>query len=384
MSVRGLLKDLCDHFPLPGDIGCLWKVSCLGMMKVVRTVVVLLAVGVAAGPAVWIVGVVVGVVLATRQINQRIAVLSDPTVYGPAGRELARLCQSDPVLFKDASVFRPAWTPGVILQHEPNWVSIEPELAHVEFGGGFHHYGYELIRSSGNDEGTNHWSLVLYNEMADDVPLDRFDLDAHGHVTKQVFIDNALAEFERRMARNPSNVAAERIAFLLRLDRADLAREAIESSRTRYPGDWLDALLSYVLAAPEDAAALSELEDWAGREDSFSSWLYAAYACEAVGEYREMERFIQRALAAGPPWDSMAMNGLSAPYRGLAMATYLRNAGMYETCERLCDAMLSYEGLTEDAKAGLLSVRAGRLETINADDLFDPFDKVDLKKLRGE
>jgi hypothetical protein len=90
-----------------------------------------------------------------RQIQAQIAAAESKVTalaaYEPAAKSLALLCQSDPFFFRDEPPLAPAWTPPEVLKLGPTWVTITPDGAHVEFGGGFHHFGYELKRDNAAD-----------------------------------------------------------------------------------------------------------------------------------------------------------------------------------------------------------------------------------------
>src|SRR5688572_30175532 len=82
-----------------------------------------------------------------RGIGVREDALKSVAVAQLAARELGVLCQTcraHPDWFDDAPPLAPAWTPDVLLKHKPTWVTVEPDGARVEFGGGFHHFGYTL------------------------------------------------------------------------------------------------------------------------------------------------------------------------------------------------------------------------------------------------
>lgn len=325
------------------------------------------------------------VIMSERVIDQKISDLSQPAVYEPAGKELARLCQSDPALFVDTEVFQPAWTPAVILPHDPTWVDIQPDRASVEFGGGFHHFGYELTRSAGDTPTTNRWTLSLDNETGGATPLYTFDLDKTEQVTKQQFIDDAMAEFDRRAdAYGMHESIVDRVKFLLRVDLADHAREVIGASREKSDRHMIEYMLAYVIAEPGDRDAADNLEGWAVREASYMSWLHVAYTYHATGEIDAMERSVERALDAITTQDASEPNDGIRSYLGLPMAYHLHDAGRRDTCLRLCDAMLQSDGEDDYLRAGVLSIRDGQPGSFDPSRLFDPFEGIDLKKLRDK
>src|SRR5208282_5343159 len=87
-----------------------------------------------------------------RGIAPKQAMLQTPATYTPVGQDLAELCQTcqlHPDWFpSDADPFAPPWSPPSLRALRPNSISIMPDGAHVEFGGGFYHYGYDLTRDS--------------------------------------------------------------------------------------------------------------------------------------------------------------------------------------------------------------------------------------------
>lgn len=96
-----------------------------------------------------------------------------------------------------------------------------------------------------------------------------------------------------------------------------------------------------------------------------------------------MQRCVERALAAGPP-DDPSDSQYNARYRGMAMALHLNDAGKRDTCVKLCDTLLRYPGAGDFLEPQLQSIRTGQPKSIDPASLFDPFDKIDLKKLREQ
>jgi hypothetical protein len=144
------------------------------------------------GILVFLVGVVVGGVIispvgqiylgvrkAKREIAKKIVQLSEPANYEPSGVALARLCQSEKSFYR-GSTFEPVWAPAEIRAMKPSWILMDPDWAHVEFGGGFHHFGYRLDRDKEASDVAgslnSHWTMTLHNDMGRDKVLYKFTL----------------------------------------------------------------------------------------------------------------------------------------------------------------------------------------------------------------
>ena len=199
------------------------------------------------------------------QIASAEAKVTDTTAYTPAAKPLALLCQSDRFFFLDEQPFTPAWTPPEVLKLHPSWVEINPDGAHVEFGGGFHHFGYDLkLDPAASTDTQNSWSLSFYSEDSPTKPLLTFLLNKTDHVERTQFISNALTEFKRRTG-DPQigdGSVAERLVFLLKFDATDLARASVRDCAAANPKDWMDQLLVYEMDFKNDRAASTRLDAW--------------------------------------------------------------------------------------------------------------------------
>jgi tetratricopeptide (TPR) repeat protein len=268
-----------------------------------------------------------------------------PAGYEPAAKALALLCQSDPFYFRDEPSLAPAWTPPKVLKLNPSWVQISPGGARVEFGGGFHHFGYDLRRDTAADsDGQNGWTLHFYSEDSPGRSLITFVLKATDHVELEPFITGALAEFKRRasLPRNTGDCVRERLVFLLKFNEVDLARKSIREYAAANPDDWADQMLAYIIDAKTDPSASARLDAWAQKKNSFSAWLLAAYAYNVAGDNDAAERSVTLALAQSvddPDWLST-----NARHRGAVVCLQLFEAHRYSTCASLCEALLSYDG----------------------------------------
>jgi len=297
-----------------------------------------------------------------RQVQAQIAATESnataPAAYEPAAKAMALLCQSDPFFFRDEPPLRPAWTPPEILKLNPSWVDISPDEARVEFGGGFHHFGYHLKRDiSADNEKQNGWILEFYSEDSPSKPLKSFTLDKGDHVEQAQFIQGALSEFERRAGMRPDSDRdiVERLGFLLKFNDVETARSSIRKCAAANPQDWADQLLAYIIDAKTDPTASTRLEAWARQQGDFSAWLLAAYAYDVAGDESSAERCTHRALVHAV--DNPEWSGYNARYRGAGMCAQLLKEARYTTCAALCDALLSYSDSGTYLASQIASIR---------------------------
>jgi hypothetical protein len=317
--------------------------------------------------------------------------VTSAAAYEPAAKTLALLCQSDPFFFRDEPPLAPAWTPPEVLKLQPSWVEVTPDGARVEFGGGFHHFGYNLERDKAVDTDTlNGWTLLFYSEDSRPRTLKKFTLKKTDQIDQEQFITGALTEFERRAASGNSDRSVnERLAFLLKFNDIERARKSIRDCTAASPNDWADHLLAYIIDARNDPAARGRLDSWAQKQGDCSAWLLAVYAYALAGNYDDAERATKLALTK--PVDDPDWLSYNARYRGATVALQLFKARRYATCAALCDTLLAYNGgpyLAPQITAMRdLSRHAGTSTPQSAPPAFDegtvfePFKGIDLSRL---
>src|ERR1051326_5713126 len=106
-----------------------------------------------------------GIWLQVRQIRAEEQTLSQAPGAQAAGHDLALLCQTcrlHPDWFEGEPPLAPAWTPASVRKFGPTWVHIYPDGARVEYGGGFHHFGYFVgLNAAESTEETGVWTIEL-------------------------------------------------------------------------------------------------------------------------------------------------------------------------------------------------------------------------------
>jgi tetratricopeptide (TPR) repeat protein len=326
---------------------------------------------------------------ARAQIAAAEAKVTTKQAYEPAAKALALLCQSDPFFFLDEPPLAPAWTPPEVLKLGPTWVQIDANGAHVEFGGGFHHFGYTLkLNPAGGDAANNSWTLQFDSEDSPSKPLITFTLPKDQQVERAKFIQSALTEFHRRAraARVREEDVRDRLVFLLKFDEVELARKSIRECAAANTNDWPDELLAYLIDSKINPAAATTLDAWAKTHGDFTAWLLAAYTYGLAGDADSLERATKSALAL--PVDDPDWISSNARFRGTTVCIQLLKAKRYATCAALCDALLAYQG-GEYLLAEITAVRDLARRSTGADappaleegTALEPFKGIDLARL---
>jgi hypothetical protein len=343
-----------------------------------------------------------------REVRQREAEVTESRVAQTALRDLAVLCQTcreHPDWFSHEPSFAPAWMPASVLNLKPTWVGVTPDDARVEFGGGFHHFGYSVAPApspTGSDASTT-WVLTFYSDSSPERELGRLALVSSDVLTEGQFVDRAMAEFDRRIAANDDSrivgdndvyASVQRCKFAIKHRQIPRLRHAIRETAQHNADAWRDVLLAFVIDFPADSGGAAErLRQWADAKSDFSAWLMAAYAFDKVGALDAAEDAVLRACktpADDPPWTSRG-----ARTRGYSMCRRLYVAGRFKTCVVLCDTLLAYQAAQNYGAGSLAALRDAchsaqarstsqplpAAETGTNPD-FDPFAGIDINALQ--
>lgn len=310
----------------------------------------------------------------------------------PAAVALATICQSDPSFYADEEILRPAWAPSEVLKLQPSWVTCAVDEAHVEFGGGFHHFGYALTRDRAASTPTsNRWTLHFCSEGTANRLLHTFTLPASQQLDRQQFLDGALAEYHRRAQTHPDDRDVQsRIKLLIKHNQRGQAVNSTREFSSRYPDDWLDQLLRFRIdhscATP---GASAQLDGWAARQGGFSAWLLASYAYATAGEMDSAERAVMSALAAPP--DDPSWVRTHARHRGVPMCRRLLEPSRYAACAKLAEALILYKGAGTNLGPELQAIHSSATRALAGEtplmppaplrNQFDPFEGIAIESL---
>lgn len=329
------------------------------------------------------------------EIDKTEKLISQPETCRSAAIALARVCQSDPNFFTDDEWGCPAWMPRVILALDPSYMQITPTTARVEFGGGFHHFGYSLrLDESLLTISTNKWVLSLYREESPDITLCSVELPKSEHVESAAMIDNAVAEYKRRTMSKKVNreVISSRLLFLLKHHQDQKAIDSIYEFAGLSSANYVDQILAFILDYPLNPDAAGRLLAWADTRNDFTSWIYVAYAYAAVNDWDSAEKYVLRALQK--PIDDPEWTVYNARAKCLPLCVKLCRAGQFSTCEKLCNGLLKYSGagtayekqlkyLSDAAKKGIRPPDKPEDESLGLQQGCDPLEKIDMEKLKA-
>jgi hypothetical protein len=320
---------------------------------------------------------------------------SRPDVYRPAAVALARLCQSDPPTFgpshsPQGSLLIPDLLSTEIPDLGPVHAYAGPDGALVYWGGGPYHYGYRLVRDKvTSDATTNYWSLYCYNDNVSQ-HVYRFALPKSDRIQMSKYTDAVLLAYRRYTARQPyRQLVVGRIQFLLRHVGRDAAVQSIREFAERYPQDWLDTLLLFIMDSRHSPIPHARLSAWADCDPGCTSWLLAAHAYRAIGDDAAVLRSIDNALAKP---GEQGMYNLEPADVGAPIGVWLYQRGSYDTCQALSRRLLHsrYAALRYSSELDALCALASRAtdatsQPSTAPSLpklpFEPFEGLDLSVL---
>lgn len=331
--------------------------------------------------------------------------LTSPNNFKPIGDDLALLCQTYQAhsdWFENQDPFAPPWTPAPALALHPTWVQLSADAAHIEYGGGFYHFGYDLSRddAAAVKPGEKAWVLSLARENQPDRVLERFAIPSRNRLTEQQFVDRMLAELNRRIAANSDAgsigppewyASAQRVNFAVQHHVVDRILRAIHDSAKQNRHDWRDTLYAYLIDHQSDpAGADAALDKWAASDGDFSAWLLAAYGFDEAGDRDAAAAAVM--MACKSPADDPTWLPTIARYRGLAMCDRLYREQEYAAAEKLCDTLLASSASQNYLSAEIQRIRhfcaasaaSARLPPIANEVRFDPFAGVQLAPLLKE
>jgi hypothetical protein len=185
-------------------------------------------------------GIFVFVPIQMARIHRVEKQMQTPQIYTQVATNLALYCQSIDVLNITNSLGT-SRLPQPLPQLGSPWGMVESNYAHVEFGGGFYHYGYGLQRDeSASDSLTNVWELRFVSEShAADKLLLRFGLPASARYPTAAFLKNSLTEYDARIWKNPEDVSLyqAKFNFLIQYDRSQLRSVCVDGIKA-LPDHW--------------------------------------------------------------------------------------------------------------------------------------------------
>ena len=318
--------------------------------------------------------------------------LQSPEVYLAVATNLALYCQSVDELHLTntlGSSRLPQPLPGL---GSPDG-TFYSNYAIVEFGGGFYHYGYRLRLDEVNSNSkSNVWELSLCREGSPAKLLHHFTLPPTSKLSAALFTSNSLVEYDRRLAKSPSDITLHqgKIALLLKYDRSR-ARPACVDAVKALPNHWWPRLTLGLLDVgqgrlTEDPADLMKFVE---AKPSCSRYLCLAYFYQALEKPDEAAKAVEKAV--GCPIIDLEDDETNTECRGYSAAVYAFRSGKYSTAIKLCSALLPVRENGDYAKRALLDLKSsaekamdgGKPDFTPDERVFrpNPYERIDVRAL---
>ncbi len=285
--------------------------------------------------------------------------MQKPEVYEPVGRTLALYCQSDPQLFPSQLLSDP-WLPAELRKMGHGWLSVSPDQARIEMGGGLYHYGYLLTRDNqASIADTNVWQLFLYGEDADDKLLLTLRILKTEAMSATSLFEAVLPGYDEQLAAHPDSLEAHqgKIQFLLHFNRVDEARAAVKELLHTMPDTWWANLVNALVVAETQSPEQAEqsLLDWVKREPNFFKYLDLAYYYQLQQQPQKAAQamLVATQYNANTTWG----HGGNAEFRGYNAAMYAFRSKQYEAAIKLSDKLLGVTINGNYAREDLLKLK---------------------------
>jgi tetratricopeptide (TPR) repeat protein len=335
------------------------------------------------------------VFLSVWQIKKQEARMQAPKNFSKVGYSLAVYCQTGPTIFPTSYVGN-VWLPKPVRDLHPSRALITESNAHIELGGGFHHYGYFLERQLPPSQSSNQWALMFYSEGADPKVVSTFCTHVSEKIPISNFVANTLAEFDRLSKSkqedfDPLSVEKNRIAFLIQFDRTKI-RNACVMTIQDFPQHWWPRLTLALIdsAHGREDLATHDFAAWVDSYPGYSRYLYLAYYYQKMDKPVRSAEAIEKAIRY--PIVDMDDDVGNSEYRGYSAGVYAFSNGQYATVIKLCDALLPLKVNGDYAKPALSNLRqaaalaqSGKQPSFHPDEnihLFNPYAQMSLDALR--
>jgi hypothetical protein len=211
--------------------------------------------------------------------------LQRPELYQSVATNLALYTQT----------FRPFLVPGFVklgglgagrLPHpldqlDVSYASFQPTGINVEFGGGFHHYGYHLVQEE------NSFVLHFYSErQRDPKRLLQINLSSDAKLPIAAFDSRIISNLNSAITNSPNEIGPiqYKIIFLLIYNR-DAARLATEKAAADFPENWWPEMMLAILDANGSTRdkAHARFKQWVEDHPHFVHYFFLAFYENAIG-----------------------------------------------------------------------------------------------------
>jgi hypothetical protein len=267
------------------------------------------------------------------------AKLQKPEFYRPTALTVATYCQSDQNLFPQILSY--AWLPGEVSHLGEPWCEVSSNFAHVEFGGGFYHFGYSLkLDKAAFVSATNVWKLFLAREEQPDKLLMILPLASTQHMEAADLVNLLRGSFDQIIKNNQPGGYKGKVMAQLRFGLMRQAAITCENWIKAKPDSWL-ARFTYAhicCRLGEAEAADNQFKDWVNIHQSFGNDIYLALF--DFRERRTNQAIEAVHLALGQPLVESPNEGANIFYLAYNGAMIAYVGGDFDLCISICDKML--------------------------------------------
>lgn len=334
----------------------------------------------------------VGIGMNVNRIRGVEARMQRPEIYLPVATNLALYCQSSEDLHLTNMLGASRLPPPLPSLGSP-WASFETNFAHVEFGGGFYHYGYRVQLNDGqSNAGTNVWELFLCREGQPEKLLHRFALASGDRVSIAQFTSSSIAEYDQRLTKSPRDLDLHKAKISLLLQyKPEGVRAACMDAVKAMPDHWWPRLTLALIETGKGNydAATGELIKFTERKPSYSRYVYLGYFYQLNGKPRDAAQAIGKAISF--PIVDLDDDQNNTECRGYSAGVYAFRSGEYDAVIKLCDALLPIKENGDYAKSALLNLKSaaesaskGSRQDFTPSEAvigFDPYESIDVQKL---
>jgi tetratricopeptide (TPR) repeat protein len=320
------------------------------------------------------------------------AQLKRAEIYLPVATNLALYCQSSDDL-RLTNMVGVSKLPQPLPSLGSPWASFETNFAHVEFGGGFYHYGYRIqMDEAQSSSQTNVWELFLCREGQPEKLLHRFALASGDRVSLAQFTSSSISEYNQRLAKSPRDLDLHKakISLLLQYKPQAVRAACIDAVEAMSDHWWPRLTLALVDTGKGNYdEAASELIKFTENKPSYSRYIYLAYFYQLNGRSRDAAQAIRKAISF--PIIDLDDDQSNTECRGYSAGVYAFRSGEYETVIKLCKALLPVKengnyakGALQDLEAAAESATKGSRPDFTPSEAvkdFDPYERIDVHKL---
>jgi tetratricopeptide (TPR) repeat protein len=170
--------------------------------------------------------------------------MQQPAFYQAVARDLALFCQTYGSAFQDAKIseVEKAWLPDSAQELKCRYCAIGSNYLSLEFGGGFHHFGYNIILDKRASNPTERvWRLSFYSEdKNNDQPIELTTIGLPSTAICTDFLRTALAHYGQEISKSPKDLSIyqHQLLFCMKLAQYDEAMQCLERAQQNLPEHW--------------------------------------------------------------------------------------------------------------------------------------------------